>query len=380
MQLTLPVTDTNRSFLPAHSVEDANSWASATFAANDADSSSCSSPKLVKRIRLSMFGLLERNPGDVRAEARSRTILHNDIASSGDAQYQYLLKNNAGTQSGQGRVLHDAIVYTKKDAKGQDGYIIEFDSRESEAPPLLQALKRFVLRSKVKIQDVSSEYDVWAIWGSEKEGGWEGPRQWNWARSGVVEPVWAEDDPWPWGSEELSIRDRRAVGMGNRVLVAKGDKRMYFLLEIYQFHSSFDKFATIEAGECSGHDVADHDAYTLHRILHGVPEGIIDIPPMHATPMESNLDVMGGCKCRRVYHPYRTDYKYDIPSVDFRKGCYVGQELTVRTYHLGVLRKRIFPIAVGDYSRCASRLNYAKASDIGSTALLRKRCLAPNWT
>ncbi len=110
-----------------------------------------------------MFGLLERNPGDVRAEARSRTILHNDIASSGDAQYQYLLKNNAGTQSGQGRVLHDAIVYTKKDAKGQDGYIIEFDSRESEAPPLLQALKRFVLRSKVKIQDVSSEYDVFLL-------------------------------------------------------------------------------------------------------------------------------------------------------------------------------------------------------------------------
>jgi len=165
----------------------------------------------------------------------------------------------------------------------------------------------------VKIQDVSSEYDVWAIWGSEKEGGWEGPRQWNWARSGVVEPVWAEDDPWPWGSEELSIRDRRAVGMGNRVLVAKGDK----------------------PGECSGHDVADHDAYTLHRILHGVPEGIIDIPPMHATPMESNLDVMGG--------------------LDFRKGCYVGQELTVRTYHLGVLRKRIFPIAVGDYSSTTSK-------------------------
>jgi len=78
----LKLTDTNRSFLPANSVEDANSWTSATFTANDADSSSCSSPKLVKRIRLSMFGVLERNPGDVRAEARSRTILHNDIASS----------------------------------------------------------------------------------------------------------------------------------------------------------------------------------------------------------------------------------------------------------------------------------------------------------
>jgi len=62
----------------------------------------------------------------------------------------------------------------------------------------------------------------------------------------------------------------------------------------------------------------------LHRIIHGVPEGVGDIPPMKAFPMESNLDVMG--------------------ALDFRKGCYVGQELTVRTYHTGVIRKRILPV------------------------------------
>ena len=33
-------------------------------------------------------------------------------------------------------------------------------------------------------------------------------------------------------------------------------------------------------------------------------------------------------------------------AVDFRKGCYVGQELTVRTYHTGVIRKRILPVAL----------------------------------
>ncbi|KAJ4292228.1 ccr4 associated factor [Collariella sp. IMI 366227] len=38
---------------------------------------------------------------------------------------------------------------------------------------------------------------------------------------------------------------------------------------------------------------------------------------------ESNIDLMGG--------------------VDFRKGCYVGQELTIRTEHRGVVRKRILP-------------------------------------
>lgn len=30
--------------------------------------------------------------------------------------------------------------------------------------------------------------------------------------------------------------------------------------------------------------------------------------------------------------------------IDFRKGCYVGQELTIRTHHTGVVRKRILPV------------------------------------
>ena len=31
-------------------------------------------------------------------------------------------------------------------------------------------------------------------------------------------------------------------------------------------------------------------------------------------------------------------------AIDFRKGCYVGQELTIRTQHTGVVRKRILPV------------------------------------
>ena len=51
---------------------------------------------------------------------------------------------------------------------------------------------------------------------------------------------------------------------------------------------------TSTAQEASTHDVVPSDAYILHRIMHGVPEGSADIQPMHAFPIESNLDVMGG--------------------------------------------------------------------------------------
>ncbi|KAK0468284.1 Aminomethyltransferase folate-binding domain-containing protein [Desarmillaria tabescens] len=207
----------------------------------------------------------------------------------------------------QGRVLYDVFLHTQKDEKGKPGYIIEYDSRPSEAPPLYGLLKRYVLRSKVKIRDVSQEYDTWAAWGSPEHSHWETERNWHWENSGAMEPIWPAESEWPWGVEDGIIRDRRAPGMGSRILVRKGDPPK----------------------ESLSHDIQTSDAYTLLRILKGVPEGPVDIPPLHAFPMDSNLDIMGG--------------------LDFRKGCYVGQELTVRTYHTGVIRKRILPVVIRDY-------------------------------
>ncbi|KAJ7276332.1 Aminomethyltransferase folate-binding domain-containing protein [Mycena haematopus] len=205
----------------------------------------------------------------------------------------------------QGRVLYDVFVYTHMNpTTGQPGYLIDHDSRPSESPPLLDLIKRYKLRSKVNVRDASDEYDVWGSWGSAGEDR-EVEKHWKWAEhSGVAEPEWDKTGEWPWGSKDEVLHDRRAPGMGKRLLVRKGDL----------------------PPEASSHDMASPAAYTMHRILHGVPEGHDDIPPMQAFPMDFNLDFMGG--------------------LDFRKGCYVGQELTVRTYHKGVIRKRILPVVI----------------------------------
>jgi folate-binding Fe-S cluster repair protein YgfZ len=110
---------------------------------------------------------------------------------------------------------------------GQLGYLIDYDSRTSEAQPLLDLIKRYILRSRVKVRDASDEYDVWGVWGSSgEEEGTE--RHWKWAKnSGVVEPVWNSTDTWPWGSKDEVLHDRRAPGMGKRLLVRKGDLRAY---------------------------------------------------------------------------------------------------------------------------------------------------------
>jgi hypothetical protein len=43
----------------------------------------------------------------------------------------------------------------------------------------------------------------------------------------VAEPQWDETAEWPWGSEDEVLHDRRAPGMGKRLLVRKGDLRAY---------------------------------------------------------------------------------------------------------------------------------------------------------
>ncbi|KAG6812316.1 hypothetical protein H0H92_003400 [Tricholoma furcatifolium] len=192
-----------------------------------------------------------------------------------------------------GRILYDVFLYTSTDSTtGKRSYLLDYDPRPSEAPPLMSMLKRYVLRSKVKIRDVSEQYDVWAAWGNSTIQ--EPSKHWAWARSEVVEPKWDQPE-WPWGTRDETILDRRAPGMGKRFLVRKGERPQ----------------------ETLDHELASSDAYTLHRILTGVPEGHDDLPPMQAFPMESNLDIMGGC-----------------------------QELTVRTFHTGSVRKRILPVVV----------------------------------
>jgi transferase CAF17, mitochondrial len=122
-------------------------------------------------------------------------------------------------------VLYDVFIYAHTTSDGKPSYLIEYDSRASTdaaAPSLLPMLKRYVLRSKVKLRDVSDEYEIWAAWGDSKT---EMGRKWSWAGSGAVEPDWNGESEWPWGMEERGVRDRRAVGMGRRMLVRKGERR-----------------------------------------------------------------------------------------------------------------------------------------------------------
>lgn len=64
---------------------------------------------------------------------------------------------------------------------------------------------------------------------------------------------------------------------------------------------------------------ASADDYDVWRLQHGVPDDSRDLTPEKSFPLQFGFEALN--------------------AVDFRKGCYVGQEVTARTKHLGVLRK-----------------------------------------
>ncbi|MEP9350995.1 folate-binding protein [Xanthobacter sp. KR7-225] len=64
----------------------------------------------------------------------------------------------------------------------------------------------------------------------------------------------------------------------------------------------------------------DAAAYEAHRIALGIPKGGPDFAYGDAFPHEADMDQLGG--------------------VDFKKGCYVGQEVVARMQHRGTARTR----------------------------------------
>jgi folate-binding protein YgfZ len=67
----------------------------------------------------------------------------------------------------------------------------------------------------------------------------------------------------------------------------------------------------------------DPAEYELRRIRAGVPKGGVDFDYSDAFPHEADMDLFAG--------------------LDFKKGCYVGQEVVSRMKHRNLVRKRVTP-------------------------------------
>uniref|UniRef100_A0A663F6Q4 Iron-sulfur cluster assembly factor IBA57, mitochondrial n=1 Tax=Aquila chrysaetos chrysaetos TaxID=223781 RepID=A0A663F6Q4_AQUCH len=183
----------------------------------------------------------------------------------------------------QGRCLYDLILYRLHESPEEEPHILlECDSGVLDA--IQKHLKLYKIRRKVNITPCL-DLSLWAVVPGERAGD-------------IASSLTKCAD-----QALILTPDPRTEVMGWRLIAKKGAN----LSEIIP-----------------GSHIGNTEDYHRHRYKQGIPEGVKDLPPGVALPLESNLAYMNG--------------------ISFTKGCYIGQELTARTYHMGVIRKRLLPV------------------------------------
>lgn len=195
----------------------------------------------------------------------------------------------AGFLSAQGRVQYEGLIYdTGKFSAGNSGdLLVECDGIFSG--DIINHFKRYKLRSKVKFES-AGDFKV----------GWIPPA----SASQQIE-FRPEDYLLIKEAESLVFEDPRSSNLGKRVLYRP------------------DSLSFSEKSPSNAQNL-----YIYHRMRLGIGEGAKDFPVGSLLPQESNLDLLNG--------------------IDYRKGCYVGQELVIRTHHQGIVRKRVLPVNLID--------------------------------
>jgi tRNA-modifying protein YgfZ len=107
------------------------------------------------------------------------------------------------------------------------------------------------------------------------------------------------------GAPGEGVRDSRHAEMGTRLIVPT-DKIAAQMLTF-------------------GGDFGQAD-FAAHRIALGVPEGGVDFVYGDAFPAEADMDQLNG--------------------VDFKKGCFVGQEVVARMHYRGTTRNRVLKVVL----------------------------------
>jgi tRNA-modifying protein YgfZ len=182
----------------------------------------------------------------------------------------------------QGKYLHDFIMV-------EEGETIWLDAEAARLADLRRRLSMYRLRAKVEIAE-RPELGVAAVFGG-----------------GAIALLGLPDEPGavrPW-EDGIALVDPRLLDLGARVVA--------------------DRLRLARLAE-SGLDEAEFAAWDRHRLALGVPDGTRDLVPEKSILLESGFDELNG--------------------VDWRKGCYVGQELTARTKYRGLIKKRLFPVRI----------------------------------
>ena len=190
----------------------------------------------------------------------------------------------AALLTAQGKYLHDFFVTSI----GEAFYL---DAEAARLADLKRRLGLYKLRAKVVLGEKGERYRVAVAFGESVPELFDLS-----AESGAAAPF----------AGGLAYVDPRLPALGVRFLLPRG--------------------AGLAPLESAGFSVVEPAAYDRLRLSLGVPEGSRDLAVEKSILLESGFEELNG--------------------VDFDKGCYIGQELTARTKHRALIKKRLVPVLV----------------------------------
>lgn len=169
-----------------------------------------------------------------------------------------------------------------------DGERLLLDCEAGRLADFMKRLRIYKLRSKVDLADVTAGHQVHAVYGDDAC-----------ASVGLPDSAGSATR----FADGIALADPRLAALGARlILPADADPAAHGLA----------------AGTI--------DVYDALRIHLGVPDGSRDMEVDKTVLLEAGFDELNG--------------------VDWKKGCYMGQELTARTKYRGLVKRRLVPVRI----------------------------------
>lgn len=196
-------------------------------------------------------------------------------------------------KSGEKRALYGALL-TPQGKYLHDFFILQMagvfylDAEKARLADLKKRLLLYKLRSDVTIADATGAFCVYAFFGTDALAKLDLGTE-----EGTARPF----------EDGLLYVDPRLAAAGARALLPRA--------------------ATPDP---AGFSASDAIAYDRFRIGLGLPDGSRDLIPEKSVLLDYGFDELHG--------------------IAWKKGCYVGQEVTVRTKHRGLTRKRLLPVVL----------------------------------
>ena len=200
--------------------------------------------------------------------------------------------------SPQGKYLHEFfIIHVDK------GYLIDCDDKSKE--DLISNLSKYKLRSKVDLKDLSSDYVIGVI---------------NLEKFKEIQSEAKESSDTIIYRESPLFIDPRKKELGARILSS-----------LEKLHLTIKKLSL---------KIVDSKEYFNHAHDLGIPEkGLVNLKEQ-LFGLEANFE--------------------ELNAIDFKKGCYVGQENTARMKLKNKLRRRLLPLKTNEKIKIGEDLNFGE--------------------